>query len=61
MGDTVVKKLVAEIMGKWSNIILTNKDDVILDASNTRRKVEPGSGKTLPARPLPDAPQQTKH
>jgi len=32
LGDTVIKKLIVEIMGKHSNIILTNEQDIIIDA-----------------------------
>jgi predicted ribosome quality control (RQC) complex YloA/Tae2 family protein len=60
MGDTVVKKLVAEIMGKWSNIILTNKDDVILDAIKHVDEEVNRVREIMPARPYRMPPRQNK-
>ncbi len=49
MGDVCIKKLIVEIMGKHSNIIFVNKDDIIIDsikhvshAVSSVREVLPG-------------------
>lgn len=60
LGDRSLKKLIIEIMGRHSNIILLNKDDRILDAikhvdSDVNRVRE-----LLPARPYVLPPAQNK-
>lgn len=55
MGDSVTKKLVIEIMGKHSNIILLNENNIILDSikhishdTSSVREVLPGKNYILP-------------
>ncbi len=55
MGDPVKKKLIAEIMGKYSNIILTSENGTIFDSvkrvdegMSSVREVMPGRGYRLP-------------
>lgn len=60
LGDRSIKKLVVEIMGRHSNIILLNKDNKIIDAikhvdSDVNRIRE-----LLPARPYISPPSQDK-
>ncbi len=60
MGDTVEKKLIIEIMGKHSNIILTNQDDVILDAIKHVDQEINRVREIMPARPYILPPPQDK-
>lgn len=55
LGDRIVLKIYAEIMGKYSNIILTDGDDIIIDAihrvdssMSSQRLILPGIKYTLP-------------
>lgn len=60
MGDSTVKKLIVEIMGKRSNIILTNKDDIILDAIKHVDEEVNRVREIMPARPYQMPPPQDK-
>jgi predicted ribosome quality control (RQC) complex YloA/Tae2 family protein len=55
LGDLVTKKLIAEIMGKYSNIILTDANDIIIDSikrvtheKSSVREVLPGRTYVFP-------------
>ena len=60
MGDSTVKKLIVEIMGKRSNIILVNKDDIILDAIKHVDEEVNRVREIMPARPYQMPPPQDK-
>lgn len=58
MGDRVTRKLVAEIMGRYSNIVLLNGDDIIIDSIRHVDSRVSSYREVLPARPyLPPPPQ----
>lgn len=60
IGDTVQKKLMIELMGKHSNIILLDKDEMILDAI---KRLSPSMNRhrtVLPGRPYIYPPEQDK-
>ncbi len=60
LGDRSVKKLVVEIMGRHSNIILLNKDDIILDSSKHVDIDMSRVREVLPAHPYISPPAQNK-
>lgn len=60
MGDTVVKNLIAEIMGRHSNIILTGPSGVIYDAIKHVDDRTSSIREILPARPYLPPPSQNK-
>lgn len=60
LGDRSLKKLVIEVMGRYSNIMLLNRDDIILDAA---RHVDVDISRVrevLPAHPYVLPPAQNK-
>lgn len=61
LGDLVTKKLVIEIMGRHSNIILLNNEDKILDAIKHVDKDISSIREVMPARPYTLPPVQDKH
>lgn len=60
LGDLVTKKLVIEIMGRHSNIILLNNEDKILDAVKHVDKEISSVREIMPARQYILPPQQDK-
>lgn len=60
LGDLVMKKLVIEIMGKHSNIILLNEDNKIIDAIKHIDNETSGVREVMPARPYVLPPAQDK-
>ncbi|MBR5059921.1 MAG: NFACT family protein [Clostridia bacterium] len=60
MGDPVVKKLVAEIMGRYSNIILLTGGDTIIDSIRHVDSRLSSYREVLPARPYAPPPPQDK-
>jgi len=60
LGDLVTKKLVIEIMGRYSNIILLNSEDKILDAIKHVDKEISSVREIMPARQYVLPPQQDK-
>ena len=60
LGDRSLKKLVVEVMGRHSNIILLNRDDVILDAARHVDEEISRVREILPARPYSLPPAQDK-
>lgn len=60
LGDLTQKKLVVEIMGKHSNIILLNSDDKIIDSIKHIDKDISSVREIMPARPYSLPPMQNK-
>jgi len=60
LGDRSVKKLIVEIMGRHSNIILLNKDDIIIDSSKHVDIDISRVREILPAHPYIVPPAQNK-
>ena len=60
LGDRSLKKLVIEVMGRHSNIILLNRDDVILDAARHVDAEISRVREILPARHYEAPPAQEK-
>lgn len=60
LGDLVVKKLLIEVMGKYSNIILLNSDDRILDAMKHIDADISSKREVMPARRYSPPPPQDK-
>ena len=60
LGDRTLKKLVVEVMGRHSNIILLNRDDIILDAARHVDEDISRVREILPARPYCLPPAQDK-
>ena len=60
MGDRTVKKLIVEIMGKHSNIILTDANDVILDAAKRVSHETSAVREVLPGKIYAAPPNQGK-
>lgn len=50
MGDKSVKKLILELMGKYSNIILTDEDDIIIDCIKHVNSLTSSVREVLPGR-----------
>lgn len=60
LGDSSVRRLILEVMGRYSNLIFVSAGDVILDAIN---HVDSGMSRVrevMPARPFVPAPVQDK-
>ena len=51
LGDPVIRKLMIEIMGKYSNIILTDEHDVIIDSIKRVPSTMSSVREVLPGRP----------
>jgi len=60
LGDRSLKKLVVEIMGRQSNIILLNRNDIILDAARHVGNEISRVREVLPAHPYELPPAQNK-
>ncbi|MCL2592502.1 MAG: NFACT family protein [Defluviitaleaceae bacterium] len=60
MGDLSTKKLVVEIMGKHSNIILVSQDGMVLDAIKHVSYDKSSLRQVLPGRDFEPAPSQNK-
>ncbi len=60
LGDRSIKKLVVEVMGRHSNIILLNRDDIILDAARHVDVEMSRVREVLPAHPYYSPPAQNK-
>jgi len=60
MGDLTVKRLVIEIMGKHSNIILVNEDGVVLDSVKHVSRLISSVRQVLPGYKFEKAPSQNK-
>lgn len=60
LGDLTLKKLVIEIMGKHSNIILVNSEDKIIDSIKHVDSDVSRVREVMPARPYTLPPQQDK-
>ncbi|MCL2420871.1 MAG: NFACT family protein [Defluviitaleaceae bacterium] len=60
MGDLSIKKLIVEIMGKHSNIILVNADDVIMDSIRHVSQELSSVREVLPGREYVRPPSQGK-
>ena len=60
LGDRSLKKLVVEVMGRQSNIILINRNDVILDAARHVGNDISRVREVLPAHPYELPPAQNK-
>ena len=60
LGDRSLKKLVVEVMGRHSNLILLNRDDVILDAARHVDAEISRVREVLPARHYEAPPAQDK-
>lgn len=60
LGDVSVKKLVIEIMGRHSNIILLNSEDKIIDAIKHVDSNVSSIREIMPARPYTQPPKQNK-
>lgn len=60
LGDTVEKRLICEIMGRHSNLILLNEDHRILDAVSHVDASMSRVREVMPARPYSYPPPQTK-
>jgi predicted ribosome quality control (RQC) complex YloA/Tae2 family protein len=60
LGDITEKKLIIEIMGRYSNIILTTGDDKIIDAAKHVDEEVSSVREVMPARPYVFPPAQDK-
>jgi predicted ribosome quality control (RQC) complex YloA/Tae2 family protein len=60
LGDRSLKKLVIEIMGRHSNIILLNEDDIIIDSIKHVDIEISSKREVMPARPYQMPPAQDK-
>lgn len=60
LGDISEKKLIVEIMGRYSNIILVNSEDKIIDAIKHVDSDVSSVREVMPARPYVLPPQQDK-
>lgn len=60
MGDGITRKLVCEIMGRYSNIILLNENDIIMEAAKHVDDRVNSFREVLPARPYKAPPVQNK-
>ena len=60
LGDIATKKLIIEIMGRYSNIILTNENDVIIDSIKHVDNSTSRLREIMPARPYILPPPQDK-
>ena len=60
MGDYAVKKLIAEIMGKHSNLILTDENDIIIDSQKRVTKEISSVREVFPGLAYRDPPRMGK-